>query len=48
MVADGETETEMGRGAVRVMVAVVDLVESATDVARRVTVAGAGRVAGAV
>ena len=48
LVADGETETEMGRGAVRVMVAALDLVESATEVARSVTVAGVGRTAGAV
>ena len=46
--ADGETATEMAGGAVIEMVAAADLVESTTEVARSVTVAGAGRVAGAV
>jgi hypothetical protein len=41
-------ETEMGSGvAVTVMVAAADFVPSATEVAVRVTVAGAGTTAGA-
>ena len=48
MATDGETTTEMAGGAEIEMVVVADLVESATEVARSVTVAGAGRVAGAV
>ena len=46
---DGLTETEIGAGgAVMVMVAEADFVESATEVAVRVMVAGEGTEAGAV
>jgi hypothetical protein len=46
----GVTDTEIGGGAaeVMVMVARADLVESAIEVAVRVTEAGAGTLAGAV
>ena len=44
----GEIVTTTGGGAVTVIVAAADLEGSATDVAVRVTVAGLGRVAGAV
>src|SRR6266481_641730 len=45
---DGATLTEIGGGAVTVMVAAADLVPSLTDVAVRVTVAGFGTLPGAV
>ena len=48
MAVDGETETEMDGAGATVMVELADLVESAIDVARRVTVAGVGTVVGAV
>ena len=44
----GATLTEIGGGAVTVMVAAEDLVPSLTDVAVRVTVAGLGTLPGAV
>ena len=44
----GDTETLTGGGGVTVTMAVPDLVESATEVAVTVTVAGVGTVAGAV
>lgn len=44
----GETETEMEGAEAMLMAALADFVESAREVARRVTVAGAGTPAGAV
>jgi hypothetical protein len=41
-------ETEMGGAGATVMVELADFVESAIDVARSMTVAGVGTVAGAV
>jgi len=43
----GDTETEIGGAAATVMVALADFVESASEAARSVTVAGAGTAAGA-
>jgi hypothetical protein len=45
---DGETETEIDGTAEIVMAALADFVESAKEVARSETVAGAGTEAGAV
>lgn len=47
MAVAGDTETEIGGAAATVMVALADFVESAREVARSVTAAGAGTVEGA-
>lgn len=45
---DGDVESEKSAGGVSVIVAVPDLVGSATEVAVRVTVGGLGTLGGAV
>ena len=47
MAVAGDTGTEIGGAAATVMVAPADFVESASEVARSVTVAGAGTAEGA-